>query len=162
MQKPGEAFITKWRGDFFAQQVLIGLTMSRPTFLSPNYKVVTDYPFCKRIKEKLATGEFTVPGDQWPIFLYASYKYDENDPWQGLLRSSLVVKVGNNFRSIFCCFSHVQLIYSRLSSTFLLRLALSTKKRRRRDREMLVFMAWLEWPQHLLHMLLHRYFLLHS
>ncbi|KJA15039.1 hypothetical protein HYPSUDRAFT_109097, partial [Hypholoma sublateritium FD-334 SS-4] len=52
----------------------------------------------KEIKEKLASGELTVAGDQWPIFLYASYKYDENDPWKGLLRSSLVVKT---FKHIF-------------------------------------------------------------
>ncbi|KJA13711.1 hypothetical protein HYPSUDRAFT_208140 [Hypholoma sublateritium FD-334 SS-4] len=52
----------------------------------------------QEIKEKLATGELTVAGDQWPVFLYASYKYDESDPWKGLLRSVLVVKA---FKHIF-------------------------------------------------------------
>lgn len=36
-----------------------------------------------------------VPGDQWPIFLYAGYKHDvdSEDHWQGLFRSVLLVKV---------------------------------------------------------------------
>lgn len=46
-----------------------------------------------RIKEKLRSGEMLIPGDQWPIFLYAGYKYDAEDPWQGLCRSSLLVSV---------------------------------------------------------------------
>ena len=32
-------------------------------------------------------------GDQWPIFLYANYTYDPEDPWNGLLRSGLLVDV---------------------------------------------------------------------
>ncbi|OBZ79369.1 hypothetical protein A0H81_01032 [Grifola frondosa] len=31
------------------------------------------------------------PGDQWPIFLYANNQYDPDDPWNGLLRSRLLV-----------------------------------------------------------------------
>jgi hypothetical protein len=46
-----------------------------------------------RVKEKLRSGELAVTGDQWPIFLYASSKYDLNDPWNGLLRSALLVSV---------------------------------------------------------------------
>lgn len=34
-----------------------------------------------------------VRGDQWPIFIYAGYSYDPEDPWNGLLRSSLLVSV---------------------------------------------------------------------
>ena len=34
-----------------------------------------------------------VKGDQWPIFLYADYTYDSKDPWNGLLRSGLLVSV---------------------------------------------------------------------
>jgi hypothetical protein len=41
----------------------------------------------------LRDGTFMVPGDQWPIFLWKDFKYDENDPWKGLLRNKLVVKV---------------------------------------------------------------------
>ena len=50
------------------------------------------YNYIYRIKEKLQTGELSVAGDQWPIFLYSSYKYDEDDPWKGLLQSTLLIK----------------------------------------------------------------------
>lgn len=50
-----------------------------------------------RVKEKLRTGELSVAGDQWPIFLYNSYKYDDNDPWKGLLQSSILVKASRHF-----------------------------------------------------------------
>ncbi|KJA16430.1 hypothetical protein HYPSUDRAFT_107673, partial [Hypholoma sublateritium FD-334 SS-4] len=50
------------------------------------------------VKEKLRTGEYSVSGDQWPIFLYASYQYDDTDPWKGLLRSVILVKA---FKHIF-------------------------------------------------------------
>lgn len=46
-----------------------------------------------RIQEKLRSGELSVSGDQWPIFLYRSYKFYGNDPWKGLLQSSILVKV---------------------------------------------------------------------
>jgi hypothetical protein len=39
-----------------------------------------------------------VPGDQWPVFLYAGYDYDPEDPWKGLFRSPLLVSV----RSLVC------------------------------------------------------------
>ncbi len=35
----------------------------------------------------------TVPGDQWPIFLYAGYEYDAEDPWKGLFKSNILVCV---------------------------------------------------------------------
>lgn len=38
-----------------------------------------------------------VPGDHWPIFLYANYTYDPEEPWKGLFRSRLLVMV-----SIIC------------------------------------------------------------
>ncbi|KAI5987823.1 hypothetical protein EDD15DRAFT_2173034 [Pisolithus albus] len=42
-------------------------------------------------RTKLMNGEIQVPGDQWPVFLYADYSYDPEDPWNGLLRSGLLV-----------------------------------------------------------------------
>jgi hypothetical protein len=45
------------------------------------------------IKEKVRSGELTTSGDEWPVFLYHGYSCDPNDPWNGLLRSSLLVKV---------------------------------------------------------------------
>ena len=46
-----------------------------------------------RTRTRLANGEIQVAGDQWPIFLYANYSYDPEDPWNGLLRSGLLVSV---------------------------------------------------------------------
>jgi hypothetical protein len=46
-----------------------------------------------RTKEKLRSGEMSVSGDQWPIFLYQGYSYDPEDPWNGLLRSNILVSV---------------------------------------------------------------------
>ncbi|KAF8835105.1 hypothetical protein BDN67DRAFT_1015840 [Paxillus ammoniavirescens] len=40
---------------------------------------------------KLVNGQIQVSGDQWPVFLYANYLYDAEDPWNGLLRSGLLV-----------------------------------------------------------------------
>ena len=50
-------------------------------------------PHSDRIKEKLRNGEVVVTGDQWPVFVYQGYSYDEDDPWNGLLRSALLVTV---------------------------------------------------------------------
>ncbi|KIK17523.1 hypothetical protein PISMIDRAFT_111182, partial [Pisolithus microcarpus 441] len=49
-------------------------------------------------KAKLHSGQLQVAGDQWPLFLYADYSYDVEDPWNGLLRSSLLVSA---YRHIF-------------------------------------------------------------
>ncbi|KJA13063.1 hypothetical protein HYPSUDRAFT_151997 [Hypholoma sublateritium FD-334 SS-4] len=57
------------------------------------------------IKSKLRTGEFSIAGDQWPIFLYRSYQYDENDPWEGLLQSQILIKT---FKHIFTSPSSVE------------------------------------------------------
>jgi hypothetical protein len=45
------------------------------------------------IKEQLRNGELSVAGDHWPIFLYHGYSYDKEDPWNGLFRSAILVKV---------------------------------------------------------------------
>ncbi|KAG0694655.1 hypothetical protein DFH29DRAFT_985192 [Suillus ampliporus] len=42
-------------------------------------------------KTKLQSGEIVVTRDQWPLFLYADYHYDSEDPWNGLFRSALLV-----------------------------------------------------------------------
>ena len=46
-----------------------------------------------RTKTKLMNGQIQVAGDQWPVFLYVDYMYDPEDPWNGLLRSGLLVSV---------------------------------------------------------------------
>jgi hypothetical protein len=45
------------------------------------------------VKEKLKSGEIAVSGDQWPVFLFAGYTYDTEDPWNRLFRSNLLVYV---------------------------------------------------------------------
>lgn len=72
----------------YALQAAIGLMLS------------TSFPFWSlqdltsvRTKEKLRSGEITVSGDEWPIFLYRGYTYDPEDPWNGLFRSDLLVSV---------------------------------------------------------------------
>ncbi|KAG1900034.1 uncharacterized protein F5891DRAFT_1128737 [Suillus fuscotomentosus] len=42
-------------------------------------------------KQGLKSGETAVSGDQWPVFLYAGYEYDSEDPWKGLLRSKILI-----------------------------------------------------------------------
>jgi hypothetical protein len=53
-----------------------------------------------RIKAKLRSGEMTIPGDHWPVFLYAGYDYDASDPWKGLFRSPLLVSVSDIVHNI--------------------------------------------------------------
>jgi hypothetical protein len=53
--------------------------------------VEAEMPFST--KAKLRSGKLAVPGDMWPIFLYAGFKYDPETPWDGLLRSALLVSV---------------------------------------------------------------------
>ncbi|KAG1896779.1 uncharacterized protein F5891DRAFT_1130157 [Suillus fuscotomentosus] len=42
-------------------------------------------------KQSLKSGEIAVRGDQWPMFLYAGYVYNPEDPWTGLLRSEILI-----------------------------------------------------------------------
>jgi hypothetical protein len=57
------------------------------------------------IREKLRSGDLAVSGDQWPIFLYQGYRYDPEDPWNGLLRSTLLVSA---YKHIFTSPSSVE------------------------------------------------------
>ncbi|KAF8838676.1 hypothetical protein BDN67DRAFT_991205 [Paxillus ammoniavirescens] len=51
-----------------------------------------------KTRMKLVNGQIQVAGDQWPIFLYVNYTYNAKDPWNGLLRSGLLISV---FKHIF-------------------------------------------------------------
>ncbi|KAJ3525372.1 hypothetical protein NMY22_g10607 [Coprinellus aureogranulatus] len=42
-------------------------------------------------RTQLKTGEITVSGEVWPVFLYREHKYDPEDPWDGLLQGSLLL-----------------------------------------------------------------------
>ena len=49
----------------------------------------------RRIQDGLRSGEIIVPGDLWPVFVYAGNAYDPENPWKGLFRSSILVCVGS-------------------------------------------------------------------
>ncbi|KAG2336943.1 hypothetical protein BDR05DRAFT_978646 [Suillus weaverae] len=46
-------------------------------------------------KQSLKSGETVVCGDQWPMFLYAGYVYDPENPWTGLLRSEILIFISS-------------------------------------------------------------------
>ena len=91
-----------------------------------------------RIKEGLRTGHLKLSSDQWPLFLYKQYTYDPDDPWKGLLRSTIL---------IFVCVIYIFLLIvividnrTRHSNIFSRRPARSTGKSKLRDQAMLGFM----------------------
>ena len=60
------------------------------------------------MKDKLKEGIHVVSGDQWPIFMWKDEKYDESDPWKGLLRSTILIKVSCTV--LLLCFWHCSII----------------------------------------------------
>ncbi|KAF7978369.1 hypothetical protein HWV62_739 [Athelia sp. TMB] len=64
------------------------------SLLCPTYMDWSD----PETKSGLQTGAIAVPGDAWPIFLFAGLAYDENDPWKGLFRSQLLL---NAYKFVF-------------------------------------------------------------
>jgi hypothetical protein len=78
---------------FFVLQGLTGPTPSRFQFIGALLALAISDPISNRTKAKLSNGQIQVAGDQWPILLYANYTYDPEDPWNGLLRSGLLVSV---------------------------------------------------------------------
>ena len=54
-----------------------------------------------RTKAKLRNSQLQLAGDLWPVFLYASYSYDAEDPWNGLMRSGLLISVSSNYSLSF-------------------------------------------------------------
>lgn len=107
-----------------------------------------------RIKTKLMNGQMQVAGDQWPLFLYADYTYDPKDPWNGLLRSGLLVSVG-----LFIFFQSMAgwSQSHRPSNIYLLYLVRSTRNPRWCDPWTHVFTACTLLPSHRLHMSQLRY-----
>ncbi|KAJ3502959.1 hypothetical protein NMY22_g18413 [Coprinellus aureogranulatus] len=43
------------------------------------------------IKTQLKSGEISVSGDVWPVFLYRDHKFNPDNPWDGLLQGKLLV-----------------------------------------------------------------------
>ncbi|KAG0698732.1 hypothetical protein DFH29DRAFT_983789 [Suillus ampliporus] len=56
-------------------------------------------------KQSLKSSETAVHGDQWPMFLYSGYVYDPELPWQGLLKSEILIC---GFKHIFTSPSSVE------------------------------------------------------
>ena len=54
-----------------------------------------------RTREGLRDGHLKFSSDQWPIFLYANYIYNPDDPWNGLLRSTIMIFVSVYFARAF-------------------------------------------------------------
>ncbi|KAH6908698.1 hypothetical protein BKA70DRAFT_1103234, partial [Coprinopsis sp. MPI-PUGE-AT-0042] len=52
----------------------------------------------RETKEGLRSGTIIVSGDQWPVFLYKDHKFNQQDMWDGLFRSSLLISA---FKHIF-------------------------------------------------------------
>jgi hypothetical protein len=77
---------------FCVLQDWTGQTASEDTSFCSRMILIDGLQLC-RIKEKLRNGELLIPGDQWPLFLYAGQTFDQEDPWKGLFRSSILVSV---------------------------------------------------------------------
>lgn len=84
-----EASTMSVQGRFYALLIWTGPIQSEH---HNSYFYVSDL-WCDSVKSKLRNGEILIAGDQWPIFLYAGYKFDPEEPWKGLLRSIILVSV---------------------------------------------------------------------
>ena len=82
------------QGRCCAQQALTGSILSEFPF---TISLLNGYHTASRTRSKLVNGQIQVAGDQWPVFLYADYSYDAEDPWNRLLRSALLVSVKSQF-----------------------------------------------------------------
>ncbi|KAG1854296.1 hypothetical protein F4604DRAFT_1883352 [Suillus subluteus] len=58
----------------------------------------TELNWDDKTKQNLQSGVISISGDQWPLLLYANKAYDPDDPWNGLLRTRLLI---NAFRHVF-------------------------------------------------------------
>jgi len=94
----------------------------------------------RRIKEKLRSGEISISGDNWPIFLYHGYNYNPEDPWNCLLRSAVLVSVSRTFSASNPEESPPP--YLRLINIYSHLRARSTKNLKLHDPVTLVSMAW--------------------
>jgi hypothetical protein len=99
--------------------------------------VAISYVCIARTKEQLRNGTLLVSGNQWPIFLYQGFRYDEEDPWNGLFRSSLLILVS----SFLSPLGHVDDQVDRHSNMFSLHPVQSTKSQRPLGQEMRAYTA---------------------
>ena len=91
MSRSTVALTTNEQARYYVLLALTGQIPSKQQILLTR-QLTGQYYTC-RIKAKLRNGEIVVSGDQWPLFLYADYRYDSEDPWNGICRSALLVSV---------------------------------------------------------------------
>ncbi|KAH6876507.1 hypothetical protein BKA70DRAFT_1370095 [Coprinopsis sp. MPI-PUGE-AT-0042] len=60
------------------------------------------------VKRQLRDKELVVSGTNWPIFLYKDEVYDEEEPWLGLFRNKILVKVPQAYKHVFTSPSSVE------------------------------------------------------
>ena len=97
-----EASIMKGLEPFSVPQVWTG-TIPSISFICFPIKL-TDI-LISRTQTKLMNSQIQVAGDQWPVFLYANYTYNPEDPWNRLLRSGLLISVSLH-NSVVILFNH--------------------------------------------------------
>ncbi|KAJ3517088.1 hypothetical protein NMY22_g14042 [Coprinellus aureogranulatus] len=56
-------------------------------------------------RKALRSGEITVSGDQWPVFLYRDHTFNPENPWDGLFEGKLLVSA---FKHVFTSPSSVE------------------------------------------------------
>ena len=134
------------QGHCCAQRALTGSILSEFPF---TLSLLNGYHTASRTRSKLINGQIQVAGDQWPVFLYADYSYDTEDPWSGLLHSALLVLVMFQFfSSSFCANSSTR--HLSMSSHLPAQLTMSPKLL---APVMPIFMAcslWWKLPSHML------------
>lgn len=113
-----------------------GLERSTVTHHLPAYPYLS-LIYWLRTRTKLTSGDLAVRGDQWPLLLYAEQKFDPEEPWDGLLRSELLIWV----RTTPFSFWIIHYVIYRPSSTSSLRPVPWRKRSRQRDQATLVSMA---------------------
>ena len=76
-----------------------GMNWSDPEYLSTYSDWFFHSNSASSTKVKLRSREMVIPGDHWPVFLYAGYEYDAEDPWKGLFKSLLLESVSRLWSS---------------------------------------------------------------
>ena len=104
------------------------------------------------MQTKLINSQIQVTGDQWPVFLYADYRYNPEDPWNGLLWGGILVSV-----DLIILFMLSSNCYVRRSNTFSPLPVLLIKNPRLLAQGMHAFMECRMSPRRLSPMLPHRY-----
>jgi hypothetical protein len=90
MSRQTVASTTTLQARFFVPLAQIGMILSKLYSLLGDMALTLLTPYT-RTRTKLASGEMSVSGDQWPMFVYANLEYDSDDPWSGLFRNQILV-----------------------------------------------------------------------